>query len=85
MARKPQAKPIDWPRCKTCKWWQQDDDDHIGPEECRPCDCPKVGEGMWLYKHETQNDLDVLAYPYDEGGCILPGPKYGCVHHKEKE
>lgn len=71
------------PRCKTCKWWQQDKK-HSGPDECRVCDCPKVGERSWLAKHGTKSELDILTYPYDEGGWILPGPDFGCVHHVAK-
>lgn len=71
-------------RCKTCKWWERDVE-HIGPEQCRPCNSSKIGEPYHLYKRSTDKDLDILSYTYDEAGYILTGPDFGCVHHEDRD
>jgi hypothetical protein len=38
-----------------------------------------------LEGHGWDDNDDSLIYAYDEGGCFYVGPKFGCVHHEEKE
>lgn len=62
--------------CETCTFW--------GPVTYSKakmiCSCPKLCEE---YDAEAFAD-DALTYSYQESGCFYSGPKFGCVHHKEK-
>lgn len=59
--------------CKTCKRW--DDLDGSIPNR-RGCDSPKLSSS-----YLGQDGLE----PTDGFVCVVTGPDFGCIHHKEKE
>ncbi|MFA6358574.1 MAG: hypothetical protein WCY09_07965 [Candidatus Omnitrophota bacterium] len=52
-------------RCKTCKWY-------VDTFRTRKA-CEMLGD-------DDPQRTDQLVYSYDEGGAMLPGPDFGCVH-----
>jgi len=67
-------------RCETCKYfsiWQKEYN-IVGA-----CSSPKFLIGYHHFSKETKKD-EVLV-ENDEGWGFIPGPKFGCVHHEEKE
>ena len=68
---------IDYPRCKTCKWY------HPNESICsvRCCDCPKM---IYSYDACIKPDPDGLCVENDEGWGMLPSPEFGCIHHEIK-
>jgi hypothetical protein len=47
------------------------------------CHSPKVFYGY--QKQEGDDAPDALKVEDDEDWGMYPGPKFGCVHHEEKE
>jgi len=65
--------------CETCAFWKLEKYPTINARNV--CSCQKLCE---CSEEEAFAD-DALTYSYDESGSFYPGPKFGCVHHKEKE
>jgi hypothetical protein len=63
------------PRCKTCDWYKN------GEELWRECNCPKM---IYGYGKAESLASDTVSVENDEGWGMVPGPDFGCVHHKEK-
>ncbi|MHC4297999.1 MAG: hypothetical protein ACYS7Y_11910 [Planctomycetota bacterium] len=70
-----------FPRCKTCAWYKDNRPDETSHHSCL---CPKMvyGYGLWI---EEQDRSDSLMVEDDEGWGIVPGPEFGCIHHKRAE
>ena len=64
--------------CDTCGWLVK----QTNPNFLRGifCECPKICESGG----DCAGDNDSLRYSFSEGGGFKPGPKFGCVHHKER-
>jgi hypothetical protein len=62
------------PCCLTCHWYNN------GEELWRECNCPKMVYGYG----KTELHSDALAVENDEGWGMVPGPNFGCIHHREK-
>ena len=67
--------------CETCGLWKKaevlsdaSDDKKAGGY----CHSEKIMED------ENEFEPDTLVYDYNEGGGFWTGPKFGCVHHKER-
>lgn len=70
--------------CKTCFFWDEERRDRSVRQFDREgilriCGHPKLSDLGFVSGHS-----DSLAYEYDEGGLILTGPEFGCVHHEER-
>jgi hypothetical protein len=69
--------------CETCVHWDRNyvskDLRYAIGSTYGICQCPKLCE-----KAASDDSDDQLVYPYDEGGYFPVGPKFGCIHHKEK-
>ena len=61
--------------CHSCAHRLLDPDNAMGEWKCT---CPKIGERCYIGDDED----DALTYSYDEGGWFIPGPMFGCIHHK---
>lgn len=64
--------------CKTCKWWDAENENHRGytpPVDGHPCKCPKIDDSP---HYRVNGDL---AAP-SESGTFFTGPDFGCVHHE---
>ena len=61
--------------CETCKWRV----DGFCTNES------KIREGSYSWQGQELDDTDSLIYTYQENGAFYVGPKFGCVHHAEKE
>lgn len=59
-------------RCQTCRWFNNGG--------WYVCDCPKM---IYGYKTKVVAD-DEVAVENDENWGMIPGPNFGCIHHKEK-
>ena len=64
--------------CETCVFWKKEQERLGSTHEA--CLHSKLCEA---YDAEAFA-ADALTYSYQEGGCFYPGPKFGCVHHKER-
>ena len=66
----------DYPRCKTCRWWEDNDMYGNGVSYCTsPAnrrDSPYRPDGACSMGEQGKED-------------ILTGPDFGCVHHEWKE
>lgn len=62
-------------RCKTCIWYGE-----MGKCRWHACQCPKMIYGYG----RAESDPDGLSVEDDEGWGMVPGPEFGCIHHKEK-
>ena len=60
--------------CKTCKFWKKENHESV-------CDNPHFFEE---YPPHGISKKDSLCYPYSEGGYFLTGPKFGCIHWRER-
>ncbi len=64
----------DTPRtCSECEYYHPDE------MYSHTCKCPKMIYGYG--KHDT--DTDSVEIEDDEGWGMIPGPDFGCIHHKE--
>lgn len=63
--------------CKTCHWYKND----ALPDIEKTCKCPRMVYG---YGSRDRDDDGVLIED-DEGWGMIPGPDFGCIHHKDKE
>lgn len=61
----------DYPTCKTCGFYEP----AVGTRDSW-CKCPRVAELV-----DDKEAGDFLTYPYNEGGYMIPGPNFGCIHH----
>jgi len=68
-------------RCKTCHWFKGSMKDDLEYS----CDCPKMHytycSSAWAAKNLRTDDVLIEN---DEGWGMVPGPDFGCIHHKEK-
>ena len=65
--------------CQTCTYWSDRAPfDRPQNHVLRHCKNEKLTD--CLYK----NAEDELVYGYQEDGGFYTGPKFGCVHHKER-
>jgi hypothetical protein len=64
--------------CKTCYWYMNDD----LPDSCRICKCPKMFYGY--RRRDGDQARDAVQIEDDEGWGMIPGPDFGCIHHKDK-
>jgi hypothetical protein len=56
--------------CETCKFYD--------PQCSKACSCPKM-----LYGYGTsRKSNDEVEIEDDEGWGMIPGPKFGCIHHE---
>ncbi|MHC4300922.1 MAG: hypothetical protein ACYS7Y_26915 [Planctomycetota bacterium] len=60
--------------CDTCRWWSKSS----SSDSWKMCSCPKMVYG---YKARKQG-RDELHVEDDEGWGMIPGPKFGCIHHE---
>jgi hypothetical protein len=58
--------------CDTCIYY------HV--KGWKTCRCPKMIYGYGKLVGEP----DSVRIEDDEGWGLVPGPKFGCIHHKEK-
>lgn len=58
--------------CETCKWYK------IPEKWGHICTCPKISYG---YKTPDYRGDDRLVVEDDVGWGMIPGPKFGCIHH----
>jgi hypothetical protein len=58
--------------CGTCVWWENTDFDST-----RTCHCPKVGGDCLTTAGDSLVGRD------EEGRNMVPGPKFGCIHHRK--
>ena len=61
------------PTCDTCV--------HFTPLDLYVryvCSCPKM---IYGYGNDFGEDKDALRVEDDEGWGMIPGPKFGCIHH----
>ncbi len=65
------------PSCKTCHWYRNE----TLPDIWKTCKCPKMVYGYW----SSESDDDGVRIENDEGWGMIPGPNFGCIHHKDKE
>jgi len=67
-------------RCKTCKFYKQDDSDCYGQ-----CKSDKFIYGYFYPSKVRQEAEDILLYFDYEGysASFEVGPMFGCVHHEE--
>ena len=63
--------------CETCVHWANERENYV-KVEIRECKNEKMSEDYY------DAEQDGLYYSYQEGGTFYTGPKFGCVHHKEK-
>jgi hypothetical protein len=60
--------------CDTCKHYENNS------LLWRACSCPKF---IYGYGHKkTECDPDTVCVEDDEGWGMVPGPKFGCIHHE---
>lgn len=64
------GKMTDYPRCKTCRHW-----DDRGRRDSAMCEC----------KNSNVLAGDGIDEACSETGCFYTGPDFGCVHHESKE
>ena len=65
--------------CETCIHWDDKVETWLTKRQVRECkNHEKLMEGF------GDAVPDGLCYSYEEGGTFYTGPKFGCVHHKEK-
>ena len=62
--------------CETCIHWA--DRELPYNKVVRECGNERLSDDY----HDAEPDG--LYYSYQEGGTFFTGPKFGCVHHKEK-
>jgi len=60
--------------CDTCTHYTP------GSHYHRVCTCPKMIYGYGNFNKEN----DTLKVEDDEGWGMIPGPKFGCIHHSPK-
>ena len=65
--------------CDTCSHWT-DRAPYDQPERFTIRECGS----MKLSEYDGDHEPDGLYYSYRESGSFYTGPKFGCVHHKEK-
>lgn len=70
--------------CDTCKWWESRGDgvlpEYGGPSFFMVCGNPK--NGINALNHSDACAVD--AYQEHATGLLMPGPKFGCIHHQPK-
>ncbi len=59
--------------CKTCKFYIPED------IYLYTCHCPKMKYGYG----KQDVDSDGVLIEDDEGWGMIPGPDFGCIHHKK--
>ena len=65
--------------CETCTHWDDITQSFDEKGQIRKCvNYEKINDDIYSY------EPDGLYYSYQEGGTFHTGPKFGCVHHKEK-
>lgn len=62
--------------CDTCKYWKNINDTHY-------CQCESLIEGEMFADPMPKNALVYLHYESAGELAFRPGPKFGCVHHRE--
>lgn len=60
--------------CENCEYYNPNTEGHV-------CQCPKMVYGYYGVKPTEDNGMLVED---DECWGFVPGPKFGCIHHKEK-
>ena len=66
-------------RCKTCKWWTVDESGSLTYHPHRLCaNIDKIGPKA------REDGSDTLTYPWDDGGRMSSGPKFGCIHYEPR-
>ena len=69
--------------CETCACWENEQKPRFEGDSFaigRFCTSLKLSEYVF-----GEYKPDMLIYDYNEGGLFWVGPKFGCVHHEEKE
>ena len=66
------------PTCKTCKWWGPNRNDKAIEAVIGACFCPR------LMATSMQVCDEPMSAGADEGGHILTGQDFGCVHWEAK-
>ncbi len=65
--------------CKTCHWYKNE----TLPDSLLTCKCPKMFYG---YRNRDGDQAeDGVLIENDEGWGMIPGPNFGCIHHKDKQ
>ena len=65
--------------CETCKHWADITQSFDEKGQIRKCgNYEKINDDIY------NSEPDGLYYLYQDGGTFYTGPKFGCVHHKEK-
>jgi hypothetical protein len=79
---------MDYPRCKTCKWWDQNVDPEEGWGRLRPEQFPDDWGGC-LRTNEDKDESTSLArtfmfeqFYYEP---LMTSPEFGCLQHEPKE
>lgn len=86
---------MEYPRCKTCKWWTEDPVTYIDRDNGyrkvetgrRECKSPAYVEPakVDIYSIGITDPRHVECFGSGGWAGIAPGPEHGCIHHEPNE
>jgi hypothetical protein len=83
---------MDYPRCKTCKWWSDEEPRDSRIEgRLKVCICPHIIDLTNIPAERRLDEHDHLEVGQDEAAHadgsdylseFYTGPDFGCIHHE---